>query len=200
MRSFALVTVLAMVGGASAFVAPSAGRAARMVTSESVFDDYVGGQGAFVTDYNFDPLGLAEKSPELVPWYRECEIKHGRIAMLAVVGFITAEYVRIPGDMYQGMSVVEAHDALLKNGPMYQLLFWIGLFEMVVTIPACIATSNGERAPGDFNFGMGFAPKDPEKFKLKQIAELKNGRLAMLGFSGMVTQSVLSGHGFPYVY
>ena len=52
-------------------------------------------------DYNFDPLGLAEKSPEMIPWYRECEIKHGRIAMLAVVGFITAEYVRIPGDMYQ---------------------------------------------------------------------------------------------------
>ena len=61
----------------------------------------VGGQGAFVKDYNFDPLGLAEKAPEMVPWYRECEIKHGRIAMLAVVGFITAEYVRIPGDMYQ---------------------------------------------------------------------------------------------------
>ena len=70
----------------------------------------------------------------------------------------------------QGMSVVEAHNALLKNGPMYQLLFWIGMFELIITIPAFVATQNGERAPGDFNFGMGFAPKDPEKFKLKQIA------------------------------
>ena len=195
----AVLVLLALVGAAQAFVAPSA-RSAPKVVAPAVFDDYVGGQGAFVKDYNFDPLGLAEKAPEMVPWYRECEIKHGRIAMLAVVGFITAEYVRIPGDMYQGMSVVEAHNALLKNGPMYQLLFWIGMFELIVTIPAFVATQNGERAPGDFNFGMGFAPKDPEKFKLKQIAELKNGRLAMLGFSGMVTQSVLSGHGFPYVY
>ena len=67
----------------------------------TAFFPSVGGQGAFVKDYNFDPLGLAEKAPEMVPWYRECEIKHGRIAMLAVVGFITAEYVRVPGDMYQ---------------------------------------------------------------------------------------------------
>ena len=73
----------------------------------------VGGQGAFVADYNFDPLGLAEKSPDLVPWYRECEIKHGRIAMLAVVGFITAEYVRIPGDMYQ----VYRNGSLCMNPP-----------------------------------------------------------------------------------
>ena len=26
---------------------------------------------------NFDPLGLAEKAPEWVPWFREAEIKHG---------------------------------------------------------------------------------------------------------------------------
>ena len=75
-----------------------------------------------------------------------------------------------PPPRLQGMSVVEAHNALLKNGPMYQLLFWIGMFELIITIPAFVATQNGERAPGDFNFGMGFAPKDPEKFKLKQIA------------------------------
>ena len=35
---------------------------------------------------------------------------------------------------------------------------------------------------------------------LMHYHSLQNGRLAMLGFSGMVTQSVLSGHGFPYVY
>jgi len=194
-----LLVILALATSCMAF-APSKLAGSRAVPTASVFDDYVGGQGAFQKAYNFDPLGLAEASPDLIPWYRECELKHGRIAMLATVGFVTADYIRIPGDMYQGMSVIEAHDALLKNGPMYQLIFWIGLFELVVTIPSCIATMNGEREPGDFQFGLAFAPKDPEKFKMKQIAELKNGRLAMLGFSGMVTQAVLSGNGFPYTY
>jgi light-harvesting complex I chlorophyll a/b binding protein 1 len=29
--------------------------------------------------------------------------------------------------------------------------------------------------------------------------ELLNGRLAMMAFGGIVTQSVLTGHSFPYV-
>ena len=60
----------------------------------------VGGKSAF-GDYNFDPLGFASKSPEMVPWYREAELKHGRMAMLAVTGLITTEFVRVPGDIYQ---------------------------------------------------------------------------------------------------
>jgi hypothetical protein len=33
-----------------------------------------------------------------------------------------------------------------------------------------------------------------------QVAELKNGRLAMMAISGMLTQAVLSGNGFPYQF
>ena len=49
----------------------------------------------------FDPLGFAEKNPEMVPFYREAELKHGRQAMLAVTGLICADFVRIPGEVYQ---------------------------------------------------------------------------------------------------
>lgn len=37
----------------------------------------------------FDPLGLAKCSQETLNNYREAELKHGRTAMLAVVGFLT---------------------------------------------------------------------------------------------------------------
>jgi len=173
-----------------------------MAQLNSVFDDYVGGESAFGTSkpYNFDPMGFAEKSPEMVPYYREAEIKHGRMAMLATVGFVAPEFFRIPGDAYQGITSVEAHDALIRGGPMQQLLFLIGFFETIIGIPAVKATMAGERAPGDFQFGMAFAPKDPAKFKQKQLSELKNGRLAMLAFGGMVTQASLTGHGFPFLY
>jgi hypothetical protein len=33
----------------------------------------------------------------------------------------------------------------------------------------------------------------------KQNSELMNGRLAMMAIGGIATQSIISGHGFPYV-
>jgi hypothetical protein len=35
--------------------------------------------------------------------------------------------------------------------------------------------------------------------KKKQNSELMNGRLAMMAVGGIATQSILTGHGFPYV-
>ena len=198
-----LVT-LTLVAGASAF-APALPRqptrAVKAAPKMSVFDDYVGGSGGFAFEYNFDPMGFAEKSPEMVPWYREAELKHGRIAMLAVVGYSAVSLgLHMPGPLYADISPADAHNALISNGPMQQLLLWIGVFETLIGIPALKATMNGERAPGDYQFGMIFAPTDPAKFKAKQLAELKNGRLAMLAFGGMVTQAQLTGHEFPFLY
>jgi hypothetical protein len=44
-----------------------------------------------------------------------------------------------------------------------------------------------------------YAPKDAAAMKKKQNSELMNGRLAMMAVGGIATQSVLTGHGFPYV-
>jgi len=123
--------------------------------------------------------------------------------MLAVLGFITADFVRIPGEVFSFESIpktIDAYDALLlkNNGPMLQLLFCIGLFDLIVTAPACVATMNGERDPGDFSWHL-FKPTDDFDYKKKKQSELLNGRLAMFAIGGIVTQSVISGHNFPYV-
>lgn len=44
--------------------------------------------------------------------------------------------------------------------------------------------------------GLG---KDPARFARYSVNEVKNGRLAMLAFGGIVTQAVLTGKGFPYM-
>ena len=96
-------------------------------------------------------LKLAETYEPFLPWFKECEIRHGRTAMLAVVGFIATDFVRIPGEMYSFEAIpktIDAHDALLKSGPMYQLLLFIGLFDFIITAPAAVAASQGEREPG----------------------------------------------------
>jgi len=54
------------------------------------------------TDYNFDPLELASKYPDMVPWFREAELKHGRMSMLAVLGMIVPAFVRVPGAQFEG--------------------------------------------------------------------------------------------------
>jgi len=44
-----------------------------------------------------------------------------------------------------------------------------------------------------------FAPKNDDDLKKKRVAELLNGRLAMIAVGGIATQSIVTGHGFPYV-
>eukprot|EP00581_Thalassiosira_minuscula_P011941 CAMPEP_0183729082 /NCGR_PEP_ID=MMETSP0737-20130205/29675_1 /TAXON_ID=385413 /ORGANISM="Thalassiosira miniscula, Strain CCMP1093" /LENGTH=194 /DNA_ID=CAMNT_0025961187 /DNA_START=68 /DNA_END=652 /DNA_ORIENTATION=+ len=188
--------ILALAASASAFApAPINTKSTALNT---VWDEYIGGQDFKGGEFKFDPLGLAETYSPLVPFFREAELRHGRTAQLAVLGFITTDFVRIPGDAYSFENIpktIDAHNVLLE-GPMHQLLLWIGLFDLVITIPAVQATMNGEREAGDFGIA---GPKDEAKMAKYKMNELLHGRLAMCAVGGIATQSVLTGNGFPYV-
>jgi hypothetical protein len=82
---------------------------------------------------------------------------------------------------------------------MAQILALVTLIE-AISIPAIQATMKGEREPGNFGFDpMGLSNKLSSKDKdLMQYKEIKNGRLAMLAFAGVVTQAALTGKSFPY--
>jgi light-harvesting complex I chlorophyll a/b binding protein 1 len=105
-------------------------------------------------------LKLSETYEPFLPWFRESELRHGRTAMLAVMGFIATDFVRLPGEMYSFESIpktVDAHDILVEKGPMVQLLMWVGLFDLIITAPACAATMKGEREPGGTSLSRVFA-------------------------------------------
>ena len=136
-----------------------------------------------------------------MPWFREAELKHCRAAMLATVGMVVPEFIRVPGEQYSFEnipSVLEAHDKCPES--MIQIFGWISFME-AVSFPALAGMGAGyDREPGNFGFDpVGLYPQDPQKQKDMQLSELKNGRLAMCGIGGMVAGASVTGHGFPYL-
>jgi Chlorophyll A-B binding protein len=129
-------------------------RSATTTELHAVLDSYPGAINLFRKEFKFDPLKLSETYEPLVPWFRESELKHGRTAMLAVVGFIVQDFVRLPGAAYSFETVpktIDAHDTLMAMGPsspMGQLVLWIGLWDLIVTAPAAYASHKGLRTPG----------------------------------------------------
>ena len=137
-------------------------------------------------------------------YLREAEIKHCRIAMLAWAGFVVPDlgfHIYPFPEAYQGLNSVTAHDALVKQGAMGNILLFIGLAEMIGYLAVSEMLQGSGRQPGDFGLDPLKLLKDksPEVVRLWKLKELKNGRLAMFAIGGVATQSVLTGHGFPYV-
>ena len=198
------LTLALALTGASALVAPAAPRAATALKAEAaevsntdeVFDysSIAGGESGLGGRYDFDPMNFAGRYPGMVPWFREAELKHGRMCMLASIGMVVPAIVRVPGEQFQGTYTGwEAHDRLVASGSLGQILLFVGLAETLGGIPAVVATMKGERAPGDFEFGATFKPTDEKELKRKQLAELKNGRLAMLAIMGVAFNHVIPG-------
>jgi len=156
----------------------------------------------YVGDVGFDPLRFSDFVP--MDYLREAELKHGRVCMLAWTGFVAvdmgARIYPLP-EAYQGLTSVTAHDSLVTNGAMGQLLLWIGLVEMVSWISISQMLQGSGREAGDFGLDpLGFlADKSEDEVNRMKLRELKNGRLAMVAFSAVITQSVLTQGPFPYV-
>lgn len=156
----------------------------------------------YVGDVGFDPLRFSDFVP--MDFLREAELKHGRQAMLAWVGFCAVDigFKIYPfPEAYEGLTSVTAHDALIEQGAMSQLFLWIGLAEVISTVALVQMLEGSGRKPGDYGLDpVGFlAGKSDEEIARMELRELKNGRLAMLAFSGVVTQAVLTQGPFPYV-
>jgi light-harvesting complex I chlorophyll a/b binding protein 1 len=87
----------------------------------------------------------------------------------------------------------------VKNGGLAQVFQTITILELVSLKATMEMMNDSGRAPGDFGFDplnlKGKTEKDQETMAMKELA---NGRLAMLAFSGMITQAVLTGKGFPF--
>lgn len=144
----------------------------------------------------FDPLFLA--NAQTLPWMIEAELKHGRICMLAVLGWVAVDLgFHFPLAQFQGLTSLTAHDATVASGDMFRLFLYAALVETLSFGKTIEMVMGGEKVAGD----LGFDPlsfKSSANYPKLQANEIKNGRLAMLAFSGICTQAALTGKGFPY--
>jgi len=174
----------------------------------------------------YDPLNLADADfwqkgdAATVGFLRQAEIKHGRVAMAAFVGYCTQSNFVFPwantleGAPFPGtdLSPEQQWDALPGNAK-WQIIFVIGLLELWDEAkggdPERSHYMKGGR-PGDYPSFQLFRDEvhpvldlyDPFGFNKKQsqekkdrrlLMEINNGRLAMLGIFGFLCADTIPG-------
>ena len=168
--------------------------------------------GTLAGDAGFDPAGFSNNLPKpwliggegnSLKWYREAEIVHGRVAQLAVLGFLVPSFTHFAGNPAVGVP----ENAFAELNP-YAALSTVpaaGLWQIALVIFGIELTRikriiRGDKNPGDLGLGQtgfnpfGFNYSDEEYFE-KQVQEIKHGRLAMFGSLGMLLQAKASGVG-----
>mmetsp|Transcript_22032 Transcript_22032/g.59426 ORF Transcript_22032/g.59426 Transcript_22032/m.59426 type:complete len:206 (+) Transcript_22032:82-699(+) len=146
----------------------------------------------------FDPLGLSkDASEEQVKVWREAELTHGRVGMLAAAGFLVQESFH---PLFDGSVTGPA----IEHIPQIPEFFWFALtlaigaseayrvqvgWEDPKTSVDKYGTLKADYTPGDLGFDpLGLKPEDPEEFAAMQLKELNNGRLAMIAAAGFLAQ------------
>jgi hypothetical protein len=169
-------------------------------------------------DAGFDPLNLAMKdSPfgagiDTYYNYREAEVKHGRLAMLATVGWLSSEELQASLARKLGLADDLAPGELapsLLNGGLGNLPSWfLPAVFMVSAWIEWVPRQQGNRdnllkykpqqgrLPGDLSFDplslQATITATGTSLEKLHNAEVKHGRAAMLGIVGFVIQEFIT--------
>jgi hypothetical protein len=175
----------------------------------------------------YDPLNLTESalwgtSNEFtIGWLRQSEIKHGRVAMMAFIGYVVQSNWHFPWAMtLSGMafpstelSPPEQWDALPLASKM-QIILFVGFLEFYGELSERPGSTSGQLHytkggqpgkyptfdaiphPVPFNLydPFGFSKNMSEETKERRLrAEINNGRLAQLGLFGFLCAQTIPG-------
>ena len=151
----------------------------------------------------FDPAGFLDGKDKLEVYrLREAELAHGRVSMLASLGFVVQEkfHPLFSGDGGPAIDQIPALPIWLWGA----MLAGIGFAEQTriakgwakvdpATNKAASALREGYM-PGDLGFDpLNLKPADATEFRLMQEKELSHGRLAMIAAAGFLAQEAVSG-------
>lgn len=171
---------------------------------------------------NFQISTLPESSRSTIAWFRQAEIKHGRVAMAAFIGFIVGENgIHFPWALQGGPNPITYADIAAAGGACaqwdaiptlgkLQIIGAIGLLEVWSECSGTHYMAPGGK-PGAYPsfeplrketgqppldlfdpFGLS-KNRTPEQKERGLLVEINNGRAAMLGIFGFVSAAQVEG-------
>jgi len=196
---FANDTPMPMADGSAKRQAPRTSQALPFTTCPAALD------GTLAGDVGFDPLGFAD-SPDNLSSYREAEVKHGRLAMLAAAGWPLSELWNTK--IARALEMVptlnpDGRAPSVLNGGMggISLAYWLGCVALAAALDvygSYFATKKSGYIAGDLGFDpLGFYPRgagarDKQGRDRLQLAEIKHGRLAMVAITAFAAQEFVA--------
>eukprot|EP00537_Pseudo-nitzschia_pungens_P005326 CAMPEP_0172355804 /NCGR_PEP_ID=MMETSP1060-20121228/201_1 /TAXON_ID=37318 /ORGANISM="Pseudo-nitzschia pungens, Strain cf. cingulata" /LENGTH=198 /DNA_ID=CAMNT_0013075653 /DNA_START=26 /DNA_END=622 /DNA_ORIENTATION=+ len=186
------IAILAsLVAGAAAFAPAQQAQSTTALAASSTGPNaaYINEPGVVAPLGLFDPCSLLDDADQdRFDHLRAVELKHGRVSMLAVVGYlVTYAGIRLPGleDVPSGFA---AWNALPSEVVSQMGMSWI-----VMEMANRDHTGNAE-FPGDFRNGLldfGWDDQTDEWKKKKRTIEINNGRAAQMGILGIMVHESL---------
>jgi len=219
-----VAAVFALVGSASAF-APAARVSKQNVAVRMSSLDGEFGVGIELGN-KCPPLGaklLEDAQPSALKWFQNAEIKHGRIAMVATIGFwIQKLGIHFPlylgptgsngfhpesdatwmlstseGVSFSDIAAASPLEAvtMVPAAGWLQIFFVAGWFESLAYLRQF---SVDNPIPGDYGYDpLGFTKReggwDSDELKSLRLKEIKNGRLAMMTIAAWVSNEAIPG-------
>ncbi|EOD26883.1 light harvesting protein [Emiliania huxleyi CCMP1516] len=170
----------------------------------------------------WDPLKLGEAefwdntNEETIGWLRHAEIKHGRVAMAGFVGFIVqANGIKFPWAPFNAITSTSPPEQWdqLPDAAKWQIILGVGFLEWwsEIRVDGTPHYMKGgkpgyvpdfDATPDQLPHWVGLNLYDPlkwskgasaEKKQKGLLTELNNGRLAMLGIMGFVSEAKVPG-------
>merc|ERR1711979_121625 len=143
----------------------------------------------------YDPVGFtADGDVAAFRRRRSVELKHGRISMLACMGYMTPEITgKFPGYLSPSMDLKFSD---IPNGlGALSKVPGVGWAQIFLYCAYCELSQDQTAGAGaDQNFGFkAITSSDPATLTKKLNAEIANGRLAMMAIIGMFFQDGLTG-------
>jgi hypothetical protein len=188
------IAILASLIASAAAFAPAQQSARTSVATNMAFEDELGAQPPLGF---FDPLGLVSDGDQLkFNRLRYVEIKHGRVSMLAVAGYLVQEAgIRLPGDIdYSGLAFSDVPNGFpalttISKAGLLQIVAFVGFLELAVMKDLTGGEFIGDFRNGALDFGWDTFSADTKL--QKRAIELNNGRAAQMGILALMVHEKL---------